>query len=119
MRRLPSTFALVAALSAAAPTVLADDIVEIWVRGYYYAEPANVRVTVAVEPDRTHRTLRIEADGEMMFRSSEMQLAGDDKRLHTIEFKNLAAGAYTLRAEVLSNGTVVGVAEQELVVAGR
>jgi hypothetical protein len=76
-----------------------------------------VRITVAVEPDAANRELRVEADGDQYFRASTMTLAGDgDKRLHTIEFKNLPAGSYMLRAEVLSRDTVRGQATQELFV---
>jgi hypothetical protein len=118
--RLLPTLALFAVIcAAAAPAGSANDIVEIRLRGHYFAEPANVRMVVAVTPDPQHRRLRIEVDGDTMFRSSEMDLTGEDRRLHTIEFKNLPAGAYTLRAEVLSNDDVVAMAEQELVVAGR
>jgi hypothetical protein len=99
----------------------AHDRVEIQVRGYYYVEPATVQVLVTVEPDAHNRILRIQADGEGMFRSSEVELVGDaEKRLHTIQFKNLSAGMYKLRAEVLSSSeTVIASAEHELVVTGR
>jgi hypothetical protein len=43
-------------------------------------------------------------------------LTDEDRRLHTVEFKNLAAGAYRLRAAVIADGDVVSVAEQALVV---
>jgi hypothetical protein len=106
-------------LATTATALRAHESVEIRVRGYYYAEPANVQITVAVEPDAQNRTLRVEADGESMFRSSEVALSDDpDKRLYTLEFKNLKAGVYTLRAEVLSSKTVVAMAEQELMVSG-
>ena len=115
MKRFISS-ALVAAALAAAPATLANDVVEIRLGGYYYAAPANVRFIVAVTPDPSHQTLRIEADGEAMFRSSELPLTDADRRLHTVEFKNLAAGAYRLRAAVIADGGVISVAEQDLVV---
>ena len=40
------------------------------------------------------------------------------KRLHVVEFKNLPAGAYEVRAEVLSADTVRGTATRELMVLG-
>jgi hypothetical protein len=115
VKRAISSLLLTAAL-VAAPSVLANDVVEIRLGGYYYAEPANVRIIVAVTPDPSYQTLRIEADGESMFRSSELPLTDADRRLHTVEFKNLAAGAYRLRAAVIAGGDVISVAEQELVV---
>jgi len=112
--------ALTAALVAtAALHGIAGEIVEIRLRGHYFAEPATVRVTVAVEPDQANRVLRVEADGDRLYRSTEVELSGDtDKRLHTVEFKNLPAGEYELRAEVLSTDKVRGMASQELVVSG-
>ena len=97
----------------------AKDILEIRLRGHYYAEPATVQITVAVEPDPEHRALVIEADGEHYFRSSAVVLDGEnEKRLHTVEFKNLPAGAYTLRAQVRSSVDVLATATQDLVVTG-
>jgi hypothetical protein len=107
-------------LSAAGSTVGdANDIVELRLRGRYYAEPATVQITVAVEPDAVNRTLRVEADSERMFRSSEITLSGaGEKRIHTLEFKNLPAGEYTLSAQVFSNREMRGVATQQLTVSG-
>ena len=124
MTRRIALAALAMALLTTGMSVTAGERVEIRLRGHYYAEPATVRVivivAVAVEPDDHNRTLRLAADGDSMFRSSEVPLAGsDDKRLHTIEFKNLAAGSYTLTAEVLSGNAVLAMDEQELIVMGR
>jgi hypothetical protein len=78
-----------------------------------------VQITVAVEPDAKNRSLRIEADGERLFRASQLTLDGaTEKRIHAVEFKNLPAGNYVLRAEVLGAEDVRGMAEQELVVSG-
>jgi len=106
-------------IGTAALRGIAGEVVEIRLRGHYFAAPATVQVTVAVEPDQANRTLRVEADGDRLYRSTEVELSGDtDKRLHTVEFKNLPAGAYELRAEVLSTDKVRGMASQELVVSG-
>ena len=97
----------------------AKEVVEILLRGHYFVEPATVQMTVAVEPDAKNRSLRIEADGDRLFRASQVALEGAEaKRIHSVEFKNLPAGNYILRAEVLSNDDVRGMAEQELVVSG-
>jgi hypothetical protein len=54
-----------------------------------------------------------------MYRSSELTLSGaEEKRLHSVEFRNLPAGHYTLRAQVRSTSEVRGSAEQALVVTG-
>jgi hypothetical protein len=97
----------------------ARDVVQIRLHGRYFIEPATVRILVAVEPDAENRALRIEADSDHMYRSSELALTGaTDKRLHSIEFRNLPAGAYVLRAEVRSSHDVRGSASQELFVTG-
>jgi hypothetical protein len=114
--------ALVAVISVTALTA-GRQVVEIRLRGHYFPEPATVRMTVAVEPHQQNRLLRIEADGDAMYRATEVQLSGEtDKRLHLVEFRNLTAGSYVLRAEVLSSSAVLGQATQELTVtasAGR
>jgi hypothetical protein len=95
------------------------DLVEIRVSGHFFSEPATVRLLVTVEPDRANRTLRIEADGDRLFRSTEVNLDGlSEKRLHTVEFKNLPAGAYHVRAEVFSASEIRGMATEELTVLG-
>jgi hypothetical protein len=107
-----------AALLAIPLDTAAQDVVEIRMRGRYFSDPATVRITVAVEPDSANRTLRVEADGDRLYRSSEVVLEGENgKKIHTVEFKNLPAGYYTIRAAVLSQATVRGAAE-ELVVVG-
>lgn len=108
-----------ALVSAGAVCGDAAEVVEIRLRGRYFMEPATVHITVAVEPDEANRVLRIEADGDTVFRASDMSLSGaSEKRMHAIEFKNLPAGTYTLRAQVFSSERVRGMAEQELVVSG-
>jgi len=109
--------ALAILVAANAVAVGAQDLVEIRVRGRFYTEPATVRITVAVRPDQENRTLVILADGDRFFRSSEVTLEGDkEQRIHTVEFKNLPAGHYVLRAEVHSNARMRAAAEESLTV---
>ena len=119
-RRISAWMFLITALVAAgAMRGDASDVVEIRLRGRYFVEPATVQVIVAVEPDAANRTLRIEADSQQMYRASDVTLSGaDEKRLHIVQFKNLPAGEYMLRAEVMSSDSVRGMAEQPLVVTG-
>ena len=108
-----------ALLSAGTLGSRAADLVEIRVNGRYFSEPATVQLVVSVEPNKDNRTLRIEADGDRLFRSTEVNLDGlSEKRLHSVEFKNLPAGSYELRAEVLSGSAVRGMATSELMVLG-
>jgi hypothetical protein len=97
----------------------AKDNVEIRLSGRFYAEPATVQLIVAVEPNSENRTLRVEADGDSMYCATEIQLSGArEQRLHTVQFKNLSAGGYTLRAQVLSTSEVRSQATQEIMVTG-
>ncbi len=119
--RLTRASVLTAALMIAATCMAAaSQPVELRIRGHYFTEPATVQIAVTVEPDAENRVLRVEADSERLFRSTEVLLEGDtDRRFHTIEFRNLPAGRYTLRAEVLSSGSRVrGVATDHLLVTG-
>ena len=119
-RNIARSIALVLPLVALTGSVgSAKDNVEIRLTGRFFAEPATVQLVIAVEPNADNRRLRVEADGDNMFRATEMELAGaNEQRLHTIEFKNLSAGGYTLRAQVMSNSSVRSQAEQEIMVAG-
>lgn len=97
----------------------AQNVVEIRLRGRYFMEPATVQIIVAVEPDADNRLLRIDADSDDMYRASDVTLNGThEKRLHFVEFRNLQAGQYTLRAAVFSADALRGMATQELLVTG-
>ena len=110
--------AFIAVINGSAATG-ARDVVDIVLHGKFFSEPATVRFMVAVEPDANNRTLRIEADSNDMFRASEISLNGaNEKRLHAVTFKNLAAGRYLLRAQVLSSKDVLGTATDDVVVTG-
>ena len=107
------------ALALGTTALRAQDVVELRLRGRYYSEPATVRITVAVEPNALNRTLVVEADGEFLFRSSAVELDGaNGRRLHTLEFKNLPRGYYTVRAEVHSAGERVRGAAEDVLVVG-
>lgn len=119
-RNIIRSLALIIPLLALTGSVgSAKDNVEIRLNGRFFAEPATVQLVVAVEPNADNRRLRVEADGDSMFRATEIELAGaNEQRLHSVEFKNLSAGGYTLRAQVLSNSSVRSQAEQEIMVTG-
>jgi len=103
-----------------APAASGESVVEIRAFGRYFIEPANLSVTVQVEPNASNRLLRFEADGERVFRASEIALEGDRaKRVHVLQFQALPAGHYVLRAEVHSANSLRGVAEDRVLVLGR
>lgn len=101
------------------PRAPAKQIVEIRVRGHFFAAPAYVPMTIAVEPGASNRALVVEADSDDYYRSSTIELDGEnEKRLHTVELKSLPAGDYVVRAQVRSKSEVLGTAVSELVVTG-
>jgi hypothetical protein len=109
------TFFALFTLLVAAGVASSADVVQIRLRGHFFAEPATVQITVAIEPAAQHRILRIAADGERYYRASEVTLDGENgQRLHSVVFKNLPAGSYTLIAEVLSSEELLARATQEL-----
>lgn len=117
MKRVVAWTTLMTAIMAGGIATHASDVVQIRLRGHFFAEPATVQITVAIEPAENQRVLRIAADGERYFRASELTLEGENgKRLHSVEFKNLPAGTYMLVAEVFSNSEILGKATQQLVV---
>jgi len=96
-----------------------EEVVEMRLRGHFFVEPATLNITVTVDPHELNRQLRIEADSLHLFRASVIALAGEsEKRVHSVVFKNLPAGAYVVRAWVMSSSTVRGQAEQEVIVTG-
>ena len=97
----------------------ASEIVEIRMSGRYLAAPATMRLTVLVGPHAANRTLRVEVDGEDMFRAADVTLDGaSEKRVHEIQFNAVPAGLYTLRASVHSADDVRGTAAVRVEVIG-
>jgi len=119
-RRILWATLIIAALAAAAVrTDAGANVVELRLLNRYFTAPATVWITIVVEPDEANRTLRVEMDGERMFRASALKLEGaSEKRLHEIQFKDVPAGQYRLSATVLSAVEVRGTARQNLNVVG-
>lgn len=61
------------------------------------AAPSNLTVSAYVEKDSENRTLEIAADSGMFYRSSEIQLEGDQAPMLTqVRLKNLPSGNYEI-----------------------
>jgi hypothetical protein len=119
-QRLVPLAALVILTAALALPATAGDIVAIHLPGRYYVAPATVDISVMVEPNAANRVLRVEADGDQMYRSTEIELSGaSDHREHLVEFKNLEPGTYHVRAVVLSTTQVRGMAVSDMMVTGQ
>ena len=84
-------------------------------------EPANVRVQVSVELDPENRGVRITADSDSYYSSSEILLDGDrGPRIRTLILRALPAGEYDVRGEVIGqDGRVRGMAHARAVIIGR
>ena len=81
--------------------------------------PGFLRVLVYVEPDAANRALTLEVDGEPLFRSSEVALAGaKEKRTHQFEVKDLKPGEYVVRAVLRGGGRVRAMSEDKVIVFG-
>lgn len=107
-------------LPAIEPGAAAAPVVGIRALGKYFIEPANLSVTVDVEPDPSNRMLRIEADSEGVYRATEIALDGEHAiRVHVVRFRGLPAGRYRLRAEVRSARSLRGAAEAEVLIVGK
>jgi hypothetical protein len=112
---LTAALVMVGAISASP----AKELIEIRLRGHYFSAPATVWITVAVHPVAQNRMLVVEADSENYFRSSAIELDGEnEKRLHSVEFRSLPAGEYAIRAQVRSQRDVLATAVGGLVVTG-
>ena len=120
MKRFFGITVVILALTAlTSPRLPAKEIVEIRIRGHVWSAPATVPITIAVEPAADNRALVIEADSDDYYRSSTIELDGEnEKRLHLVEFKSLPVGDYVVRAEVKSKSKVLGTAVNALVVTG-
>jgi hypothetical protein len=84
-------------------------------------EPATVRIQAIVERNSENRALEITAESEDFFRSSAVQLDGDESpSVSVFEFRELPAGSYEVRGVLLGrNGRPRGLAAKQIVVAGR
>jgi hypothetical protein len=66
--------------------------------------PATVRIRARVEPSAANRLLAIVADGEDFYRSSEIQLEGDQAPATVeLQFSNLPGGNYEFSAVLFDN----------------
>ena len=84
-------------------------------------EPANLLVMLVVERNPENRAMRITAEGDDYFSSSEVSIDGDrGPRVRTVIFRGVPAGDYMLLGEVLgANRQVRGEASARALVASR
>jgi hypothetical protein len=78
--------------------------------------PADVFIYVSVARRSENRLLRITAESEDFFRSSETQLDGEySARVTMVRFRELPPGGYEIKAElIVSNGRTSDVAKRTI-----
>ena len=83
----------------ASTTAWAAEPVEVRVSSTFVLEGSSVQVTVRIVPDEDNRFLTIQADSTGYYRSSRIQLSGDEAPLiHTMMLRSLPSGVYEVRA---------------------
>ena len=92
-------------LTAATRPIGAGERVSMRVSPAVAFAPANLIVRASVEADQQNRSLQIVAESEDFYRSSEVQLEGENApRTSMIEFRNLPPGTYEVRVSLLGSG---------------
>ena len=83
-------------------------------------EPALLKIQYRVEPDAANRRILITVESGDFYRSSEIQLEGDNApRTRTIEYRNVPAGVYEISAVLAgSDGRQRAMAHRSLTVIG-
>ena len=78
--------------------------------------PADLYIYVSVARRPDNRVLRVTAESEDFYRSSETQLDGDHSaRVTVVRFRELPAGGYEIKAELMvSGGRTVDVAKRSV-----
>src|SRR5262245_13822657 len=67
--------------------------------------PATLVVRARIENDSRNRAFQIVAESSDFYRSSEIQLDGDNAPVsNTFEFRSLPSGTYEIKATVLDSG---------------
>jgi hypothetical protein len=80
--------------------------------------PSILHIYVGVERNAENRLLRVVAESADFFRSSEVQLDGEESpRVSTFTFRDLPSGSYEVRAELLtSNGKTAGMERADVLI---
>ena len=99
---------------------LATAPIAISTTGYYAGyEPATVRVRVTLDPHPDNRILCVAYDGTGDAGSSCWDVDGSAPRTTWKEFRSLAAGEYTVMAQVTRAGGKVYSASAQFIVSSR
>ena len=98
-------FVLAAAFIMVATTPRAGERIALRVSPMIGFAPANLVVRTTIEADKDNRAMEVIADSENFYRSSEIQLDGEDApRTIRLEFRNVPSGVYDVRAILKGSG---------------
>lgn len=93
-----AALAAAAAILAPVPAVAEDASLSVRVTPKYCREPCPVMMIIGLDPNEADRELTVEADSFKFYRSSLIQLEGEDEpSVHRLLWKNLPAGNYEIR----------------------
>lgn len=110
---------VLACLVATAPTFAVENALSLRVTPRVAAAPATVSITVTIEPDERNRVLAIEDDSEVYYRSSQVQLEGENAaRTHVFLFRGLPPGEHRIRASVHGTNGLQTVVSTMVTVVG-
>jgi hypothetical protein len=108
---------LTASLVASAPGLTAHDKISLRVTPTVSREPAYVNVITQIERDPANRSLQITAESADFYRSSMINLDGEQApRVTEVSFKSLPGGDYRISAVLVDNQGRKSVAQSSLLV---
>ena len=118
-RRHLAQLAVLASLLLATPTLGAEDALLLRVSPKVSNAPAAVVITVTVARNEKNRKLVVEDDSESYYRSSEVNLEGENAaRTHRLVFRGLTPGEHRIRAVVHGTGGFRATAWETVLVIG-
>jgi len=93
------------ALTASSVTVGAGEKITMKASPEISFAPALLTVRTVIEPDPDNRALEIAIDSEDFYRSSLIQLEGDQApRTSVVQFRSVPGGSYMISARLLGQG---------------
>jgi hypothetical protein len=101
---------------ASAARVVATEPVSLDVTPAVSFAPGEVRIRIRVEPNVTNRRMTVVAESESFYRSSTIQLEGDQAPLTTqLQFRGLPRGEYDISAALIgTDGKTTGLAHRRI-----
>ncbi len=111
---MKSRVLLLLILATAVAPLGAGERVNLHVTPWVAFAPATLRLRAQVDTNKDNRSVEIIAESDDFYRSSEVELAGDQApRTTTIEFRSMPGGEYNVRAIVKgTHGKTLAMTQQ-------